>query len=121
MTMKNDAKLEEKLTCQFKRTWGIWGILTQALENVNSLHFNGLLSNKVYIVWAKKSIGELCLIARNVDATFGGELTCAFKNDMRTLLLTKVYNVWAKKSIEELCLIALKIDGKIERKLTCNF
>ena len=36
-------------------------------------------------VWAKKSIGVLCLMALNIDAAFEGKLTCAFKNDMRNL------------------------------------
>ena len=62
-----------------------------------------------------KSIGEFCLMALNIDATFEGKLTCAFKNDMRNLaskfsiehlqksknwdfdgiLLPKVENLWA--------------------------
>ena len=33
MTMKNNAKFEEELTCHFKLTWGIWLILTRALES----------------------------------------------------------------------------------------
>ena len=33
----------------------------------------------------KKIIGELCLMALNIDATFEGKLICAFKNDMRNL------------------------------------
>ena len=96
-----------------KLTWGIWQILTRALENLKHLHFNGLLLNKVYNVWAKKSIGEFSLMALNTDATFEGKLTCAFKNDMRNLanfhqntwkcqnwyfhgiLLFKVENAWA--------------------------
>ena len=61
----------------------------------------------------KKSIGEFCLMALNIDATFEGKLTCAFKNDMRNLanfhqntwkcqnwyfhgiFLFKVENAWA--------------------------
>ena len=31
------------------------------------------------------STGELCMVALNIDATFEGKLTCAFKNDMRNL------------------------------------
>ena len=69
-----------------KLTWGIWQILTGALENLKNLHFNGLLLNKVYNVWAKKSIEELCLMALKIDAKFEGKLTCAFKNDMRNLV-----------------------------------
>ena len=97
-----------------KEKWEIWRILTRALENLKNLHFNGLLLNKVYNVWAKKSIGELCLMALNIDATFKGKLTCAFKNDMNLaskfspehvqksknwdfdgIVLSKVENVWA--------------------------
>ena len=28
---------------------------------------------------------ELCMVALNIDATFEGKLTCAFKNDVRNL------------------------------------
>ena len=52
MAMKNDAKFEGELTCQF--IWGIWEILTQALENLKNLRFNRLLLTKVYNGWAKK-------------------------------------------------------------------
>ena len=37
------------------------------------------------MVELKKSIGEFCLMALNIDATFEGKLTSAFKNDMRDL------------------------------------
>ena len=40
---------------------------------------------KVYNVIAKKSTEELCLMTMKIDAKFEGELTCAFKNDMRNL------------------------------------
>ena len=79
MTVKNDAKFEEELTRQFK-------IEMKNLTNfdpLKNLHFNGLLLNKVYNVWAKKSIGELCLMAMNSDATFDGKVTCFLKTDMR--------------------------------------
>ena len=33
----------------------------------------------------KKGREELCLMALNIDANFGGKLTCAFKNVMRNL------------------------------------
>ena len=46
-----------------KLTWGIWQILTRALENPKNLHFNRLLLTKVCNAWAKKSIEELCLMA----------------------------------------------------------
>ena len=37
-----------------KLTWGIWRILSWALEKLKNFHFNGLLLTKVYNVWAKK-------------------------------------------------------------------
>ena len=66
-------------------TWGIWQILTWPLKNLKNFPFNRLLLVKVYNVWAKKSIEELCLMALNIYATFEGKLTCAFKNDMGNL------------------------------------
>ena len=41
---------------EFDKFW------VRALRNLKNLHFNGLLLNKIY-VWAKKSIGEFCLMA----------------------------------------------------------
>ena len=49
-----------------KLTWGIWQILTRALENLKNLNFNA---------WAKKSIEELCLMTLKTDAKFEGKLT----------------------------------------------
>ena len=37
-----------------KLTWGIWRILTRALETLKNLHFNGLFVTKLYNIWAKK-------------------------------------------------------------------
>ena len=71
-------KLKRNWLVSSKLTWGIWQILTRALENLKNLHFNGLLLNKVYNVWAKKSIEELCLMALKTDAKFEGKMTSAF-------------------------------------------
>ena len=49
MTMKNDAKFEEELNCQFKIDMRNLKILTQALKNLKNLYFNGLLLNRVYV------------------------------------------------------------------------
>ena len=35
--------------------------------------------NKVYNVWAKKSIEELCLMALKIDAKFEGKLALSFQ------------------------------------------
>ena len=49
MTMNNDTKIEEQLTC-FKIDMKNLMNLTQALESLKNLHFNGLLVTKVYNV-----------------------------------------------------------------------
>ena len=85
MTLKNDEKSEEELTCHFKIDMTSLTNFDPSIENLKSLHFNGLLLNKVCNVWAKKSVGEFCLMALNIDATFEGKLTCAFKNDLMNL------------------------------------
>ena len=54
MTMKNDGKFGEELIVVSKLTWGIWRILTRELKYFKNVHFNKLLSNKVYNVWPKK-------------------------------------------------------------------
>ena len=52
MTMKNDTKFEQELTCQFKIDMTNLTNFdpTQALKNLKNLHFNGLLLSKVYNV-----------------------------------------------------------------------
>ena len=45
----------------------------------------GFFWPKYVMIELKKSIGELCLMAPNIDATLEGKLTCSFKNDMRNL------------------------------------
>ena len=50
MTMKNDAKFGEELTCRFKIDMRNLMILSRALKRLKKLHFNGLFLNKVYNV-----------------------------------------------------------------------
>ena len=120
-------------------TWGIWQILTWVLENPKNVHFNGLLLNKVYHVWPKKSIGELRLMALNTDAKFDGKLTCAFKNGMRNLanfdqstfeslkirlwwdLFVQSRKCTSLKFTGEFCVMKMKNDTKFEGELTCQF
>ena len=104
-----------------KLTWGIWRILTRPLENLKNLHLNGLLLNKVH-VWVKKSIGEFCLMALNINATFEGKLTCAFKNDIRNLANFHL-NTWKCQNWYSHGILLLKVEksGKSEEELTCRF
>ena len=54
MTMKNDAKFEEELFVVSKFTWGIWRILTGALEYLKKLLFNWFLWPKYIMFELKK-------------------------------------------------------------------
>ena len=47
MTMKDDAKFQEELTCRFKIDNNIWRNSTWALKYLENLHFNGLFLTKV--------------------------------------------------------------------------
>ena len=55
----------------------------------------------------------------NIDATFEGKLTCAFKNDMRNL---GTFHQSMFESLKmEICVITMKNDTKFKEKLTCQF
>ena len=77
-------------------------------------------------------------MALNIDATFEGKLTCAFKNDMRNLanfhqsmfeslkIGTLMGSFYPKQKIYELknrgvCVMTMKNDTKFEEELTCQF
>ena len=92
----------------------IWWILMQAVTSLKICIFIGCFCRK-YVMSEPKKVGELCLITLKNDAKFKEELTCALKNNIRSLVnfdpitekfqnlhfnelfFTKVYNVWAKK------------------------
>ena len=131
-------KLKTNWLASSKLTWGIWLILTRALENLKKLAFNGLFLTKVYNVWAKKCIEELCLIALNIDAKSEGKMACAFKNDMRNLanfhqsmfetpeigILRGSFYQKSKLSLKftgNFCVMAMRSDAKFEEELTCQF
>ena len=84
MTMKNDTKFEEELTCHFKIDMSNLTNLTRALGNLKNLRFN-LLLWPTCIMFELKSTEELCLMTLKIDTKFEGKLTCAFKNDFRNL------------------------------------
>ena len=121
-------------------TWGIWQILTWPLKNLKNFPFNRLLLVKVYNVWAKKSIEELCLMALNVvDATFDKDENYALKNDMKNLAnfyqsmfgCLKIVIWWdpfiqsrkcmSLKFTREFYVMTMKNDAKFEEESTCQF
>ena len=56
MTIKNDTKIEEEMTCCFKIYEEFHQILTRTFESLKNLRFNGLLLTKVYNAWATKTV-----------------------------------------------------------------
>ena len=98
-----------------KLTWGIWWILTQALESLKNFHFNVLLLSKVYIVWGKKvqksylswkwrgiqNLEMKRLVVLKLAKGIWQILIWALKSiktfHFNGLLLSKVYIVWGKK------------------------
>ena len=77
MTMKNNAKFGEALTCHFKTNM-------RNLTNFDSSTWKSK-KNALYNVWAKNSTEELFLMALKIHVKFKGKVTCAFKNDTRNL------------------------------------
>ena len=61
MTMKNDTKIEDELTCRFKIDMRNFTNLTWALESLKNLCLNWLLVTKVYIVWATEDLSLMTL------------------------------------------------------------
>ena len=54
MTIKNDAKFEEELTCQLKVDMRNLTNFAPSTQKSQTFHFSGLLLIKGYNVWAKK-------------------------------------------------------------------
>ena len=77
MTMNNDTKFEEELTCQFKTDMKNLTNFDPTLKKLKKLQGNGLFLTKVYNIWAKGSPEELFLMELTIDAKFEGKLTCA--------------------------------------------
>ena len=78
MTMKSDTKIEEELTCHFKTDMGNLTNLYWSTQKPKKIALQLAPLTKVN-VWAKKSTGELCVMALKIDAKFKEKVTCAFK------------------------------------------
>ena len=77
VTMKNDSKFEEELTCHLKIDMRIWQILTRTLKNLKNLLFNWLLWPKHIMFELKKYRGfmldgtkDWCKIRRKIGMCF---------------------------------------------------
>ena len=98
--------------------WGIWWILTQALEILKNVYFNVLLLSKVYITLAKKvhrsylpwnwrgiqNLGRNRLAVSKLAQWIWQILTWGLESlkdfHFNGLLISKPYIVWAKKKLQ---------------------
>ena len=77
MTLKSDAKFEEKPTLGSKNNMrNLVNFNASTLSKSENLHFDVLLLPKLYYVWAKN-------VTLKNDANFEEEQTRDLKNDMR--------------------------------------
>ena len=84
MTLKSDAKLEEKLICCSKNDKNLVNF-DLSTRNSWNFCFDSLLLSKVYNVWPKKKTEELCFMILKSDAKFEEKLTCGLENDMKQI------------------------------------
>ena len=133
MTLKTDAKFEEKLIFCFKNDRNLVNFApsTRSLKN---LHFHWFLLCKVFNVWPKKIFHdneEWCKIWRKTDLRFGKWHEEYAKFWPEHLKVSKLGLWWdlliqSRKSMrliftEELCVITMKNDAKFEEELACHF
>ena len=122
-------KLERNRLVVTKLTWGIWQILTWALESVKNFYFNVILLSKVYLVCAKEA-WRSCLmwlwsVTQNLERNWLVVTKLAWgiwqiliwvmksvKNFyFNGPLLSKVCVPWTKKSKEEFSFITMKMQN----------
>ena len=94
--------LERNRLVVSKLTWGIWQILTWALESFKNVQFTGLLLSKVYIAWAKKVSRKYLSWHWRAMQNLKKNWLVVWKMTWRIvhfngLLVTKVYNFELKK------------------------
>ena len=87
MTLKNDGKSEEELTCRFKIDINNLMNFDSRTRKSQKFRLNGLLLTKIYNVSAKKVNRSYMLyfMTLECDAKFEEKLTCGLENDMRNL------------------------------------
>ena len=81
MTLKSDAKFEEKLTCGLENDMSNLANFHQSTRKCQNWDFDVILLSKEENV----SAYQLCVMAMKNDTKIEEELTCHFKIDMRNL------------------------------------
>ena len=135
MTMKNDTRTEEELTCRFKIDVNFTKF-DPSTQKVN--FFNWLLVIEVYFVWATKvqrsyfhDTEELCKFWRKTDQCFDKRNEKFGKFSPELLKVSKLELWWGPfvqsrkgmtlKFTEELCVMTMKNNAKFEEELTFHF
>ena len=86
MTLKNDAKFEEKLTLHSTNDMRNFVNLNASSGKSEKLHFDVLLLSIAYIVSAKKTQKNDLSMTLKKDQNFEEKLTFCLKNDTRNLV-----------------------------------
>ena len=81
MTLKSDAKFEEKLTYCLENDMRNLANFDQSTRKFQNWNFDGILLPKV--CFTLKFTAELCVMTMKNDTKIEEELTCRFKIDMR--------------------------------------
>ena len=125
MTLKIDAKFEEKLIFGLENDMRNLANFHQSTWKSQNWYFDGIPLSKLESAWAWKLQRSYMSWQWRMMQNLKRNWLVILKIDMRNLMnfdsgtpLTKVYNVWA---MFLLCLMALNIDAKFEGKLTCTF
>ena len=130
MTLKIDAKFDEKLICCFKNNRNLINFDPSTWSPKN-FHFHWFLLHKVFNVWPKKYRGvifhdteEWCKIWRKTDLWFGKWHEEFGKFSPEHLKVSKLGLWWdpfvqsrkcmSLKFTEELCVVTMKNDAKFE-------
>ena len=112
MTLKSDAKFEEKLPCCLENDMRNFANFHQSTWKCQNWNFDKILLSKVENVWTLNLQWSSCVMEMNNDIKIEEELTCRFKSGMNLsykiwpehlkslkkffnwLLVTKIYIVW---------------------------
>ena len=81
MTLKSNAKFEEKLNCCFENDMRIFANFHLSTRKCQNWNFEEILLPKVENVCFKFTV-ELCFMTMRNDTKIEEELTCRYKIDM---------------------------------------
>ena len=136
MTMSNDSKSEEELTCQFKSEMRNLTNFDLSTQNIKNLHFNRLLLTKVYNIWAEQVQrsyvwwhSRLMQSWRKTDLCFEKWHEEFDKFSPEHLKVSKL-ELWWHRFVQswkcmslrfpgEFCVMTMKNDAKTKEELTC--